>query len=88
MAAYVVVKDYHREDFLRLRIDRRAWCLALADKLMARYPEEASEWAAYGRRAPAVLIPGFDADLPRGADLSASVARSKRLRCSSPAATR
>ena len=69
MAAYVVIKEYHRLDFLRLRIDRRAWCLELADKLMARYPEEAGEWADYGRRAPAVLIPGFDADLPRGADL-------------------
>jgi hypothetical protein len=69
MAAYVVVEGYHREDFLRLRIDRRAWCLELAQFLKVRFPEEAAHWAAYSQRAPPVLLPGFDADLPKGADL-------------------
>jgi hypothetical protein len=33
MAAYAVVPDYHLDDFLRLRIDRRAWCIELAEHL-------------------------------------------------------
>jgi KAP family P-loop domain len=69
MAAYVVVRDYHREDFLRLRIDRRAWCLELAEVLKSRFPDEVDLWTDFGLRAPAVLLPGFDADLPEGADL-------------------
>ena len=69
MAAYAVVPDYHREDFLRLRIDRRAWCLGLAEQLQREYPNEREAWAAYAERAPMVLLPGFDADLPGGADL-------------------
>jgi hypothetical protein len=69
MAAYAVVENYHHEDFLRLRIDRRAWCRALAEELAGRFPAEAEEWKAYGRRAPAVLVPDYDPDLPRGADL-------------------
>jgi hypothetical protein len=69
MAAYVVVPAYHREDFVRLKIDRRAWCLELADLLKVRFPAEADQWAHYALRAPAVLLPGFDADLPRGTDL-------------------
>jgi len=69
MAAYAVVRNYHAEDFLRLHIDRRAWCLELAQVLEKRYPEEAGTWATYALRAPAVLLPGFDADLPRGDDL-------------------
>lgn len=69
MAAYVVAKEYHREDFLRLRIDRRVWCLELAEVLKERFPDEAVLWTGYSLRAPPVLLPGFDADLPRGADL-------------------
>lgn len=69
MAAYAVIKDYHREDFLRFRIDRRTWCLDLADRLQSAHPDERAAWVAYAQRAPAVLAPGFDADLPGGADL-------------------
>lgn len=69
MAAYVVVRDYHREDFIRLRIDRRAWCLDLAALLVEQHPDEASRWNEFAKRAPAVLVPGFDADLPSGSDL-------------------
>jgi len=69
MAAYAVIRDYHREDFLRFRIDRRAWCLDLAERLQSVHPDEGAAWAAYAQRAPAVLAPGFDADLPGGADL-------------------
>jgi hypothetical protein len=69
MAGYVVVPNYHRLDFLRLHIDRRAWCLELAGNLERTYPLEAAAWAAYAKRAPAVLLPVFDPDLPSGADL-------------------
>jgi hypothetical protein len=69
MAAYVVVRDYHREQFLSLHIDRRAWCLELAEVLESRFPDEAERWIKFGQRAPGVLLPGFDADLPEGTDL-------------------
>ena len=69
MAAYAVVKDYHREDYLRLRIDRRAWCQGLAEHLAKVYPQEASRWDTYRKRAPAVRAPGFNADVPGGPDL-------------------
>lgn len=69
MAAYVVVRDYHREQFLSLHIDRRAWCLELAEVLTTRFPDEANRWIEFGQRAPGVLLPGFDADLPEGTDL-------------------
>ena len=69
MAAYPVVKDYHAGDFLRFRIDRRAWCLALAEHLQRTHPAEAPEWADYVRLAPEVLLPRYQPDLPAGADL-------------------
>lgn len=69
MAAYPVVSEYHRDDFLRFRIDRRAWCLELSEVLKERFPDEVDEWSKYAERAPAVLLPPFDADLPAGADL-------------------
>ena len=69
MAAYPVIKAYHTGDFLRLRIDRRAWCLALADRLQRTEPLEALEWKAYERLAPEVLLPRYRPDLPTGADL-------------------
>jgi hypothetical protein len=69
MAAYAVIENYHVQDFLRLRIDRREWCLELAEKLQAAYPNERAQWVEYGRRAPAVPRAGFDADVPEGEDL-------------------
>jgi KAP family P-loop domain len=70
MAAYPVVKSYHAGDFLRLRIDRRAWCLALAEHLQrAEPPAETDEWIAYARLAPEVLLPRYRPDLPAGTDL-------------------
>jgi KAP family P-loop domain len=69
MAAYAVVPDYHLQDFLRLRIDRRAWCLDLAETLAEGFPEEAHQWREYTRRAPPVPVPVFQTDAPRGRDL-------------------
>jgi hypothetical protein len=69
MAAYPVVKDYHAADFLRFRIDRRAWCLALAEHLQRTEPAEAPEWHDYEKLAPEVLLPRYRPDLPAGADL-------------------
>jgi len=69
MASYPVIKAYHTGDFLRLRIDRRAWCLALAEHLQRTESLEAVEWAAYERLAPEVLLPRYRPDLPGGADL-------------------
>jgi len=69
MAAYPVIKEYHTEAFLSLRIDRRAWCLALAEHLQRTQPVEKPEWIAYERLAPEVLLPRYRPDLPAGADL-------------------
>lgn len=44
MAAYAVVPSYHLGDFLRLRIDRRAWCIELAEHLAAKFPDEKDVW--------------------------------------------
>src|SRR5262245_27371384 len=63
MAAYPVVKSYHAGDFIRLRIDRRAWCLALAEHLQRiEPPADRPEWIAYARLAPEVLRPGHRPD--------------------------
>jgi hypothetical protein len=70
MAAYPVVKSYHAGDFLRFQIDRRAWCLALAEHLQRTEPAaDAREWAAYAALAPEVLLPYYRPDLPAGTDL-------------------
>lgn len=69
MAAYAIVPGYHAGDFLRLRIDRRAWCLDLSRYLIAKYPDEANQWEDYGSYAPPVLLPNYEADVPNGADL-------------------
>jgi hypothetical protein len=69
MAAYAIVPGYHRTDFLRLRIDRRAWCLDLSRYLKAKYPAEAKQWQDYASYAPPVLLPNYEADVPKGADL-------------------
>lgn len=69
MAAYAVIEDYHREDYLRLRIDRRAWCTELADTLCEMFPGERELWQRYRRRAPAVAMPACHSDVPEGTDL-------------------
>ena len=70
MAAYPIVKSYHAADFLRLRIDRRAWCLALAEHLQrTEPPPDTHEWVAYAGLAPKVLLPCYRPDLPAGTDL-------------------
>src|SRR5512138_444602 len=69
MAAYPVVKDYHAADFVRFRIDRRAWCLALSDHLQRTEPAEAALWRHYAQLAPEVLLPDYRPDVPGGADL-------------------
>jgi hypothetical protein len=70
MAAYPVVKSYHAGDFLRLQIDRRAWCLGLAEHLQRTEPAaDTHEWVAYTRLAPEVLLPYYRPDLPAGTDL-------------------
>ncbi|WP_437328863.1 P-loop NTPase fold protein [Sorangium sp. So ce381] len=69
LAAYAIRKNYHLADFLRLRIDRRALCLELAEEMSTRFPAEAAAWKEFAARAPAVSVPGFDADGPRGPDL-------------------
>ena len=70
MGAYPVVTAYHAGDFLRFRIDRRAWCLALADHLQrTEGAGETREWVDYERLAPEVLLPRYRPDLPEGADL-------------------
>jgi hypothetical protein len=69
MAAYPVIKAYHTENFLSLRIDRRAWCLALAGHLQRTKPDERHEWIRYELLAPEVLLPRYRPDLPAGADL-------------------
>ena len=63
MAAYAVIEGYHDEDFEKLRIDRRAWCLSLAERLASIYPDEARQWANYAQRAPGVPLTAFDSDV-------------------------
>jgi KAP family P-loop domain len=69
MAAYAICKDYHLHDFLRLRIDRRAWCLDLAGRLEEWYPEERDAWKRFSSLATAVPILPFSTDAPAGRDL-------------------
>jgi hypothetical protein len=69
MAAYAVVPRYHIHDFLRLRIDRRAWCIELAEHLAHKFPEEKETWVNYAQQAPPVPSLGFNTDAPAGRDL-------------------
>jgi hypothetical protein len=69
MAAYAVVPRYHLKDFLKYRIDRRAWCLALAEYLAAEIPGEKRLWVYYASLAPPVPVMGFESDAPEGPDL-------------------
>lgn len=69
MAAYAVAPKYHLADFLRLRIDRRAWCLDLSDRLCELYPSERVRWKAYATLAPAMPMLEFSNDAPTGRDL-------------------
>lgn len=69
MAAFPLGIDWHIVDFLRLRVDRRAWCLELSRYLARRYPGEAAAWETYSTRAIPVPDFGYRADTPDGADL-------------------
>jgi polyhydroxyalkanoate synthesis regulator phasin len=69
MAAYAVVPSYHLGDFLRLRIDRRAWCIELAEHLASSFPDEKDVWLEYARSANPVPSLGFNTDAPEGRDL-------------------
>jgi KAP family P-loop domain len=69
MAAYAVVPGYHLGDFLRLRIDRRAWCIELAEHLSSKFPAEKDRWLDYARQANPVPSLGFNTDAPEGRDL-------------------
>ena len=69
MAAYAVIPSYHIGDFLRLRIDRRAWCLELAGDLASKFPEEKDAWLKYARESAPVPSLGFNTDAPEGRDL-------------------
>jgi hypothetical protein len=69
MAAYAVCPDYHLADFLKLRIDRRAWCLELAERLIQVFPEEKRKWQAYATLATPVPVLAFSTDAPQGPDL-------------------
>lgn len=69
MAAYAVVPGYHLADFLRLRIDRRAWCIELAEHLASKFPDEKALWLKYARSANPVPSLGFNTDAPEGRDL-------------------
>ena len=69
MAAYAVVPSYHLDDFLRLRIDRRAWCIELAEHLASTFPNEKDVWLEYARGANPVPSLGFNTDAPEGRDL-------------------
>lgn len=69
MAAYAVVPAYHLADFLRLRIDRRAWCIALAEHLASTFPEEEDRWQKYALEATPLPSLGFNTDAPEGRDL-------------------
>ena len=68
MAAYAVCPDYHSVDFLRLRIDRRAWCIELA-ALLREDPREAVLWQADETLASHIPLPPFNSDSPDGRDL-------------------
>src|SRR6266853_1811353 len=69
MAAYAVVPGYHLGDFLRLRIDRRAWCIEIAEHLASKFPDEKDVWLEYARSANPVPSLGFNTDAPEGRDL-------------------
>src|SRR5262245_35512158 len=69
MAAYAVIPHYHLKDFLRLRIDRRAWCLSLAGYLARTTPNEREAWTRYAALAQPVAEFGFSTDAPDGQDL-------------------
>lgn len=69
MAAYAVVPSYHLGDFFRLRIDRRAWCIELAQYLASKFPDEKDAWLQYARQANPVPSLGFKTDAPEGRDL-------------------
>jgi hypothetical protein len=69
MAAYAVIPGYHLDDFLRLRIDRRAWCIELAARLAFKFPDEKEAWLKYARDVNPVPSLGFNTDAPQGRDL-------------------
>ncbi len=69
MAAFAVVPAYHLADFLRLRIDRRAWCIELAEHLRSKFPREDPAWQDYAQEAPPVPSLKFNSDAPEGRDL-------------------
>jgi hypothetical protein len=69
MAAYAVIPSYHLRDFLLLRIDRRAWCLELAEHLVSKFPKEKDIWLKYASEADPVPLLGFNTDAPEGRDL-------------------
>jgi hypothetical protein len=69
MAAYAIIPAYHLRDFLRLRIDRRAWCIELAEHLASKLPAEKDAWLAYAQEATPVPSLGFNTDAPQGRDL-------------------
>src|SRR5262245_45092827 len=69
MAAYAVIPGYHLRDFLRLRIDRRAWCIGLAEHLASKFPDEEKMWLEYARGASPMPLLGFNTDAPEGRDL-------------------
>ena len=69
MAAYAGIPSYHLGDFLRFRIDRRAWCIGLAEHLVSRFPAEEKMWLEYARGASPVPLLGFNTDAPEGRDL-------------------
>jgi hypothetical protein len=54
---------------LRLRIDRRAWCIGLAEHLASKFPDEEGLWLEYARGANPVPSLGFNTDAPEGRDL-------------------
>jgi septal ring factor EnvC (AmiA/AmiB activator) len=69
MAAYAVIPSYHLRDFLRFRIDRRAWCIGLAEHLASRFEDEEKMWLEYARGASPMPLLGFNTDAPEGRDL-------------------
>jgi hypothetical protein len=69
MAAYAIVPSYHLRDFLRLRIDRRAWCIELGRHLASLFPDERDAWLNYAESANPVPSFGFNTDAPEGRDL-------------------
>ncbi|HEY6217507.1 MAG TPA: P-loop NTPase fold protein [Pyrinomonadaceae bacterium] len=69
MAAYAVIPSYHLRDFLGFRIDRRAWCIGLAEHLAWKFPDETEIWLEYARGASPMPLLGFNTDAPEGRDL-------------------